>query len=786
MASTDSRWVSSTWAHLLLIAAVSIGYESLFIRHWLNVVDEGLTLYAAMQVHAGGTLYRDVSFVFPPGHLLVPWIAYGIDPPGVVLSRVLFAALNVALCLALLPLARRIMPARWALFGVLLVAVASPLSHRAHLLFGFRYLVFSVLALLAFARRLETGDRRFSLLAGVWIGVAVCFRLTPAFAAAVGIGLGLLASARDVRGFARDAGAFLLGGGLVVLPVVAWFASGVGLETLWREVVVRPVVMTDLQSLPVPDLEWPESLANRDHIHDAFVPVLFRVCGLVYLGTVGWVGLRWLRALRAGRPFDDPLLLAVIVWGAVYFLRTLGRSDEPHLSSAIPPFLLVVAWWLHRLAGRIGARAGAAVAAVVALVWVVLPGADRALDGAYRGDTPFEALGGRVVLHEDDWWHVLTPKLREIRERTRPDERILDLTASPLLYVLVDRLGPGWFDTVMPGTFLSDDEETFFVEHLAASPPALVVLPSIPFDEMEERALSRTAPRLMAWVARHYQVVGNPEDFLLLEPREPREIGDGPAAPRPPAPPLHPMDPAEPLDRLILDAAADLDANQVTDLFLRLHALETRPHWFDGTGAFPDGDTHIGIGGALRGRDLASLRAPLRVLLAHHQAHGMQARAYTSASLHRPGNRRLLEAQADVLAGITLAQAQTYAERPMQELRREAPGAVDFLRELGGAAGWETPALPDRLRERLLLVGRNVGIYYLKVWTCVTNLDEPETREVFENTLRSIAADRRRNPALPAFDPRTCRAEDVFDWTLRAAARELAREDALAAQSSSR
>ena len=43
------------------------------------------------------------------------------------------------------------MPPGFALLGALLLAVAAPSSHQGHLLFGYRYLVFSALALLAFA-----------------------------------------------------------------------------------------------------------------------------------------------------------------------------------------------------------------------------------------------------------------------------------------------------------------------------------------------------------------------------------------------------------------------------------------------------------------------------------------------------------------------------------------------------------------------------------------------------------------------------------------------------------
>ena len=84
-----------------LLLVVSMGYESLFICYGLNPIDEGWPLYAAMRLHEGGVLYDDVFFVFPPGHLLAAWIAYGLDPPGVVPARVIYAAFSVALSLGI-------------------------------------------------------------------------------------------------------------------------------------------------------------------------------------------------------------------------------------------------------------------------------------------------------------------------------------------------------------------------------------------------------------------------------------------------------------------------------------------------------------------------------------------------------------------------------------------------------------------------------------------------------------------------------------------------------------
>jgi len=205
----------------MLILGVSIGYEWAFLHHGLNVYDEGWPLYAAMRLHSGGVLYRDVFFVFPPGHVLAAWVGYGLDPPGIVVTRSFYAAFNVALCVGFYFLGRRFLPASFALLGALLLAVAAPGSHLWQYHFGYRYLVFSVLALLAFAERLRTGDARWLLASGMCAGVALCFRLTPAFAVSAAAGVGVVLADRDWRRWLRDWGWYALGLAAVAGPVVA-------------------------------------------------------------------------------------------------------------------------------------------------------------------------------------------------------------------------------------------------------------------------------------------------------------------------------------------------------------------------------------------------------------------------------------------------------------------------------------------------------------------------------------------------------------------------------------
>jgi len=523
------------WWHLALLLCISVSYEMSFIRHGLNPYDEGWPLYSAMRLHAGGVLYRDVFFVFPPGHLLAAWIGYALDPPGIVLARSLYAAFNVGLCVTCYFLGRRFLPAPFALLGALLLAVAAPDAHLSHYHFGYRYLAFSVLALLAFAERLRTGDARWLLVGGICAGVALCFRLTPAFAVSIAVGCGILLAGSDWRRWLRDGSWFAAGLAIVAVPVIAWFARDVGVETLWREIVVRPIAMTDLQSIEIPDAALPDSWTRRS-ISDFFTAVQFRAWAILYGGYTAALALQWIRDAKARRPFRPVLLAVVVVWGAVFFLRTQGRSDIGHLESALPPVCLLLAdlasrllpWQRRGEANRGLARRLATGGLIIGLLaaWLFLFETDLRLTPERRGTVPYETLYGRVFI--PDAWRAkaLDERTRKLIALTAPGDTILDLSAAPIFHVLTGRPGPGLADIVVPGTFLDEDEERAFVEHLRASPPAVVVASARPFDEMHSRATSATAPLVARWLRTNYRIAHVRGDYKLWIPREPSGAGN--------------------------------------------------------------------------------------------------------------------------------------------------------------------------------------------------------------------------------------------------------------------
>jgi hypothetical protein len=505
------------FSHVALIVIVSGAFESLFIHHGIGwLFDEGWPLYAAMQLHAGGALYDNVFFLFPPGHLLPAWIAYGLDPPGVILARIIYAAFNVALCVAIYGLGRKLMKPPFALLAALLLAVSAPRSHLDHLLFGYRFLVFSALALLAFNRRHWSGDRRWMGVAGLCTGVALCFRLTPAFAVSCGIAVAVLCADRDWPSWLRDLGAYAIGLLAVLVPVLLWFAGGVGIEAVWNHAVLRILPLQSAQSIPLPAMILPDAW-DRRLIYEWFVSIQYWLYPLLYAGYAATLGAQWLRSFRQRIRFEHPLLIAVVIWGGVYMARAIGRSDEHHLVTALPPACLVLAHLLSIAVERMSAGADRVTSSRIAtwascsislMCWIVLQGSDLYLDVHERGVHPLRVLDETVLIRDYEEAERLDRSVVRIRSLSRPDQRVLDLTFSPMIYVLANRRGPGYADVVTPGVFADADHERAFVERLRRDPPALVLWPKKHFDELPSRALRTHAPHLSRWVIANYVRAG--------------------------------------------------------------------------------------------------------------------------------------------------------------------------------------------------------------------------------------------------------------------------------------
>jgi len=156
--------------------------------------------------------------------------------------------------------------------------------------------------------------------------------------------------------------------------------------------------------------------------------------------------------------------------------------------------------------------------------WIFVTGSDRYLDTReMMGDVALQNMSDTIKVRSGSLGMEIDELIPIIQEHAQPDETILVMAHSPLIYVVAERHSPGYFDVVMPGTFRDPEEQRDFIEHLEKAPPTVIILPRQPFDNDAKRGLRFSAPILRRWVGQNYRTVHDSARYRLLIPIEASE-----------------------------------------------------------------------------------------------------------------------------------------------------------------------------------------------------------------------------------------------------------------------
>jgi len=208
--SSERRWARAAAIALLALQAVLLTWMALHRR--INP-DEGFYLTSSYRVAAGQLPYRDFMYAQMPyfAYLLAPLVLLGA--PLLTAARFISVACSLALSVVVYretgrrdvpALARTVLLAFFVLHGLKLSSHATAITHAPS----------DLLALLS----LIALERRHSLLAGIFLGVAVGFRLPLAPLVAV------YAGALWWRGQTRSVIALGIGFALALAPVLPFVA----------------------------------------------------------------------------------------------------------------------------------------------------------------------------------------------------------------------------------------------------------------------------------------------------------------------------------------------------------------------------------------------------------------------------------------------------------------------------------------------------------------------------------------------------------------------------------
>lgn len=266
-----SERAADAWLTLAVFLA-TVAFQLPIRSRWLALLDEGYILAIADDVNRGQVLYRDVTIDAPfplAFHLLALW--QRLTEPSIAASRWLATILFGVYAAALFRVSRQVLPRGWALALASLVLCYRVWAFPHWQIYSYS-MVAATLAVVATAiacRALATGSRTVLLLAGVVAGAAIMSKQDYGGSVALMLTVALAVLPWLERPRPASIGSwlarpftFMLGGALVVLPYLAWFAWHGALDEMVEQTLVFPFsVMSSFDYPRLPD-PWP--LFGRD------------------------------------------------------------------------------------------------------------------------------------------------------------------------------------------------------------------------------------------------------------------------------------------------------------------------------------------------------------------------------------------------------------------------------------------------------------------------------------------------------------------------------------------
>jgi hypothetical protein len=428
---------------LLLAAGLLIG--TVYLRKFVQLHDEGLTLQVAERMLDGDWPYRDFWWNYGPGQPLLLAGLSKLFGPSLLAWRLLRLVTDALAAVLAFRLARRHVPlwlslAVWAATLLAMVILRLPHPHPT-------------VAVLTLGAILLARER--PLAAGVVAGLTALFRPELAIPAIAGAAI-----AATRPGALRAAAAGVVTGLVVLLP----FSIAAGLDEPWRSTFGFSFGDQSLGRLPFP-FDFPGG-GPLDAVH-FYLPLLLVVgCGLVAVAAIGWV--------------REPDLLGLLPMAIAGLAYLLGRTDLHHLVPLVSvlPVLLAgaaVATW--------GPARPLSVALAAVLALIVVDGLDRRidliLDNPATVRLPNEAADGVRIQPQELPLARVVPYVRRLTPNGEPvyvanPRHDLIRSGNSLLYVLLDRPNATRYDVMQTGVQTSREVQEEIVRDLRRQQPVVV------------------------------------------------------------------------------------------------------------------------------------------------------------------------------------------------------------------------------------------------------------------------------------------------------------------------
>jgi hypothetical protein len=495
-----AKWLNISEA-LLLSAAVSLTVFSLQWRYGFNLGDEGWLWYVSQRTVLGDVPLRDF-FSYDPGRYY--WSAAVFKLLGrtgffeQLLANYLFAI--IGLVLAYLAMFRAGLSRSWRISILLLLGVV--LGFPRHKIYE-QTLSLIAVAAIAFLFAAPQRLKRWLLL-GFMIGLtAFVGRNSGVFCSiAAAIALVLLRIRGQSPPVTRVLGAVAAGIAIGYSPLLLMIVGVHGFASpFWSSILMTP---SWSWSLPVP-FPWHVHLRGLHGIDLLQARAVSWLCVAV---PVTYAFLLW-RAVRSKAELDGAewLSVAASAAGAGFLVHAFYTADFFHIAQGVVPFVIAAGAFSAHLwrtaARRWSLTVFCGLAFLVLACWLPMEPLVQHLRTAPESVEQIR-IDGRLFEVEAAQAEVMKTVAAAFRRCGPDDGKFMAAPYYPGLYAFLNTRAPFW-DTyyLWPR---SDQAQQAHIDALRQNRTALILLnPKSAMNGRENLELVRTYPRLVEYIAGHYQ-----------------------------------------------------------------------------------------------------------------------------------------------------------------------------------------------------------------------------------------------------------------------------------------
>jgi hypothetical protein len=357
-----SRGSARRWLRVAaeFVVAVLLQIAVMDFHAW--TFDESLLQYGALRVLRGMMPYRDFWTLYPPGGYYMLAAAFRLFGVNALSDRIVFVVSNAISAIAIVYLLDRLTERWWLSRFAAAVTLLWSCAWAAYAFPVYPSMALILVATACMLKRWESGRTRWTLWAGVALGLSALYRHDLAVYALIALGTASvtdqLRRAKTERGTERggfigaDVVRLCWTAGLVVLPVAVWLLINVPRHDLYFDMIYFPgEIYAKVRSLPFPTFS--QTMRGFLHPNTPDVPALgnieYNIVWLPVLAALAAVPLLVSEfRKRSEELWKSTAVVALTLMTALLFLKGVVRVAPVHMVPAVvAAFVLLALLWVR-------------------------------------------------------------------------------------------------------------------------------------------------------------------------------------------------------------------------------------------------------------------------------------------------------------------------------------------------------------------------------------------------------------------------------------------------------